>query len=268
MNDNESKQFISIKEASWISILLVILMFLFSIPGFFIEIELTKKFLELFAYVFSSSLLIYVALKKHTYIQLTFAKIDLMDSLLLIPLAISLVVISEFTAGLIPINPKMAKLFTDVFSFSPIMFIMTVFCAPVFEEILCRGIILRGLLKKYTVPKSIFWSAFLFGSIHLNPWQLIAGFIVGLVCGWIFCSYKNLVPTIFIHFVVNLVSMLSQIFIPEKSHFGDNTTKLLLGNNDLYYYLVLFSCGLVFSLCVFLIHRKINTSEKILVISR
>ena len=256
-NENLTNQFISIKEASWISVLLVVLMFVFSLPGIFIENVLAKGFLELFSYISASCILIFLVLKKHNYIKLSFSKIGKQDSLLLIPLALSLVILSEFLIGLIPINPKMAEVFTGIFSFSPAMFILTVICAPPLEEIICRGIIQEGLSRNYSIAKSIFWSAFLFGSIHLNPWQFVAGFLIGLVCGWVFYLYKNLVPSILIHFVINFVSMLGQIFVPELSHFGDNTTKLLLGGNELIYYSVLFVCTVIFSICIFFIHKKV-----------
>ncbi|MBK8394224.1 MAG: CPBP family intramembrane metalloprotease [Leptospiraceae bacterium] len=253
--------FISIKEASWISVFLVLLMFLFSLFSVYFGNETIKNFFELLAYVVSSLIIIYYVLKKHSYIKLTFKKIDLKDILLLIPLSFSLVILSEFLLGLIPINPNIAAIFTDIFSYSPTMFLLTVVCAPILEEVICRGVIQQGLMKKYSIYKSIFWSAFLFGSIHLNPWQFIAGFFIGLVCGWIYYLYDNLTPTILIHFIVNLISMLAQIFIPELSQFGSNTTKLLLNNQDMPYYFVIFISTLVFSICLYSVQKKGSYSE-------
>ena len=43
--------------------------------------------------------------------------------------------------------------------------------APLFEEWLCRGMILRGLLQKMKPIWAIVISAAIFALIHLNPWQ-------------------------------------------------------------------------------------------------
>lgn len=254
----KSKQFMSIKEASWISVLLVLLMTFLSIPTFFISNELGKKVLELLVYVFSSLLMIYYIKKKHDNLELRFSRIELGDILLLAPLAVFMSVITEFISGLIPISPQAASILSRMFSYSPVTFILTVFFAPFLEEILCRGLILQGLTKNYSNFKSIFWSAFIFGSIHLNPWQFITGFILGILSGWIFLKYSNLVPCIFIHFVTNLFSMLMEILFPEYSGFGKNTTKLLLGNNDFFYTIVLIFSLVLGSFCIYMIQKRIK----------
>ncbi len=58
--------------------------------------------------------------------------------------------------------------------------------APLFEEWLCRGVVLRGLLhhrrKDGTVMQpavAIAVSAAFFALIHLNPWQALPAFILG-----------------------------------------------------------------------------------------
>lgn len=56
-------------------------------------------------------------------------------------------------------------------------FISMVIAAPILEELIFRGIILKGLLKNYSPLKSILISSLLFGLIHLNPWQFIGASI-------------------------------------------------------------------------------------------
>ena len=76
--------------------------------------------------------------------------------------------------------------------------------APILEEVLFRGIILNGLLKNYTPWKSIFLSSFLFGAVHMNPWQLLAGCILGIFLGWIYYESRNILLSILIHATANV----------------------------------------------------------------
>ena len=50
---------------------------------------------------------------------------------------------------------------------------------PLTEELLVRGLILRGFLSRYSVRKAIFAFALLFGLMHLYPWNFIGPTIGG-----------------------------------------------------------------------------------------
>jgi Predicted metal-dependent membrane protease len=78
--------------------------------------------------------------------------------------------------------------------------------APVFEETLFRGIILRGFLKNYGAAKSIIVSAVLFGILHLNPLQSINAAILGIALGWLFLKTGSLWVCIFFHSLNNGLS--------------------------------------------------------------
>ena len=88
-------------------------------------------------------------------------------------------------------------------------FIAIVIAAPVIEEFIFRGIILDGLLKKYSPTKSILISSILFGIVHLNPWQFISAFILGSFSGWVYYRTKKLSLSIIIHSVNNLIGFIS-----------------------------------------------------------
>jgi len=75
--------------------------------------------------------------------------------------------------------------------------------APMTEEFLFRGLILRGLLSHYGVRKAIFASAILFGLFHLNPWQLVQTTAIGILFAWWFIKTGSLVPCIFGHALNN-----------------------------------------------------------------
>ena len=84
-------------------------------------------------------------------------------------------------------------------------FLVTALMAPFFEEWLCRGMVLRGLLagKRVKPVWAIIISALFFAIIHMNPWQALNAFILGLLMGWIYYRTGNLWLTMLIHFVNN-----------------------------------------------------------------
>jgi hypothetical protein len=88
-------------------------------------------------------------------------------------------------------------------------FLAIVIAAPVIEELIFRGIILEGLLKKYSPTKSILISSILFGIVHLNPWQFISALILGSFSGWVYYRTKKLTLSILIHSVNNLIGFIS-----------------------------------------------------------
>lgn len=75
--------------------------------------------------------------------------------------------------------------------------------APLTEEFLFRGLILRGFLNCYGARKAILASALLFGAFHLNPWQFLPAVVVGVLFGWWFAQTRSLVPGIAGHALFN-----------------------------------------------------------------
>jgi len=78
-----------------------------------------------------------------------------------------------------------------------------VIVAPMTEELLFRGLFLRGFLSRYTPHKAIFVSAILFGLFHLNPWQFVHTTAIGILLGWWFFKTRSLIPCIFGHALNN-----------------------------------------------------------------
>ena len=92
-------------------------------------------------------------------------------------------------------------------------FVLMVVVAPILEELIFRGIILDGLLKRYRPSTSILVSSLLFGIAHLNPWQFVTGIIIGVFSSWIYYRTKSLTPSIIIHAVANLTGFTMRCFI-------------------------------------------------------
>ena len=130
-------------------------------------------------------------------------------------------------------------------------FISIVLFAPVLEEFFCRGIILRGLLHHVTPTKAIVLSAFIFGVMHLNSWQAIPAFIIGLFMGWIYWRTHSLWATIFIHFVNNGFSYIITILFPNLPiDFG--FVDLIPSN----YYYIIYALSLTYTIVIILLMNK------------
>ncbi|MGM9735984.1 MAG: lysostaphin resistance A-like protein [Candidatus Cryptobacteroides sp.] len=80
--------------------------------------------------------------------------------------------------------------------------------APFFEEWLCRGIVLRGLLTRMSPAAAITISAAFFAVLHLNPWQALPAFLLGLWFGFIYYKTGSLKLVMLMHFANNTMSAL------------------------------------------------------------
>ena len=90
-----------------------------------------------------------------------------------------------------------------------INFLMVSIFAPFFEEWLCRGMILRGLLGNGMKPAAaIAVSALFFAFIHLNPWQAVPAFLLGCLFGYVYYKTGSLRLTMLMHFTNNSFSLL------------------------------------------------------------
>lgn len=84
-------------------------------------------------------------------------------------------------------------------------FILTCVIAPVFEELLYRGVVL-SLLKGYGKGGAIALSALLFAIAHGSITVFGAPFILGIVTAYVTIKCGSIWPAMVIHFVNNLLS--------------------------------------------------------------
>lgn len=83
------------------------------------------------------------------------------------------------------------------------MFLYAVIAAPVTEELLFRGLLLRSV-EPFNKKLAIFASALLFGLYHGNPVQTPYAFLVGLILGYVALEF-NMVWAIVLHLLNNLL---------------------------------------------------------------
>ena len=162
--------------------------------------------------------------------------------------------------NLIPMSESIKKALigfgsqTGVFSF-----ILMVIAAPILEELIFRGIILDGLLKNNSPTKSIMISSLLFGLVHLNPWQFIAGFIIGIFSGWVYYRTKNLLLSIIIHASANLSAYFMRYFIDIDSSMDDRLLEMYGGLSNLIMAIV--GSITIVSICIYFLNKAFNNQK-------
>lgn len=77
--------------------------------------------------------------------------------------------------------------------------------APILEEMIFRGAILKELMNRYSANTAIIISALAFSIYHLNMSQFPFALITGLFLGWVFVKTKSLTLTILLHALNNFL---------------------------------------------------------------
>ena len=173
----------------------------------------------------------------------------------------ALVILATFTCGvlgdaagsLLPPMPEWLE--TTLKSMTTGKFWVNFLCvsifAPFFEEWLCRGMILRGLLVRRVKPAwAIVISAVFFAFIHMNPWQAVPAFILGCLFGFVYYRTGSLKLTMLMHFTNNTVALV----LGHISSLDEMDTWMdVLGSG--YWY--------VFAACVVLLGLAVNAFRRI-----
>ena len=103
-------------------------------------------------------------------------------------------------------------------------------------------------------------SSIIFGLAHLNPWQFVAGFVIGIFAGWIYYKSKSLSLVIIIHAAVNLTGYLMRYFGDFDSSSIDKTSIESYGG-FLNYILVIAVSILAISVCVYYLNKEFKEKE-------
>ncbi|MEG0230088.1 MAG: type II CAAX endopeptidase family protein, partial [Oscillospiraceae bacterium] len=122
--------------------------------------------------------------------------------------------LAEFFTSLIPTTGPLEavyKIFEESFEmmldYKIAGFIMVCLLAPIFEEIIFRGIILKGMLNFNVNPTvAILLNGFIFGCAHMNPWQFIGAGILGVIFGFVYYRTKSLLIPMILHFLNNTLA--------------------------------------------------------------
>jgi uncharacterized protein len=105
--------------------------------------------------------------------------------------------------ALVPLSAWEQQAFESMSADTAGAIVMTCLLAPVLEEMLFRGVILRAFLQRYPRGVAIVHSAAIFGLAHMNLYQFIGGLTMGLIAGWLYERTRSLWPCITLHAAYN-----------------------------------------------------------------
>lgn len=94
------------------------------------------------------------------------------------------------------------------FLYNLFTFINVVLLAPIFEELIFRGMILQ-VLSKYNRIFAIFVTSLLFGLLHLNMTQAVPAFFMSLVLCYMCLKTDSILVTILAHAGNNFLALMS-----------------------------------------------------------
>lgn len=216
---------------------------------------------ELLRYIAGFGITIIIGIryrKKHGMgaLPVFFPKTGIINILVILAATVCLGSLVEPVVSAIPVPQAWERILEDAFLpvlNDPFLSILSFVAAPaILEELVFRGIILDSFLKNYKPGKAIVISALLFGIFHLNPWQLITGFILGLFMGWIYWKTRSLLLCMLIHGIHNF-SMLAQYW--NTREFTDSMHERLGKQNFVLFYLATI---IVFIGCMRTLNRRLN----------
>lgn len=123
---------------------------------------------------------------------------------------IAMAFVAEPVTALLPAAPEWFEQIMESMTGGNIIltFICVSIFAPLFEEWLCRGMVLRGLLTKMSPAWAIAVSALFFAVLHMNPWQALPAFLLGLLFGYVYYKTGSLKLTMLMHFTNNTMALI------------------------------------------------------------
>lgn len=166
-------------------------------------------------------------------------------------------------------------LMEDVFKMvlsRPEGFIFIAVLAPIVEEIVFRGAILRRLLlwseektagnpdaKSRAAWMAIVISALYFSVVHMNPAQMPHAFLIGLLLGWLYYRTNSIVLCVILHFVNNSTAFLACYLMPDIPY--DAESIVLFNYNYPLYYTSLTASVIVAVACIAKLNASLSKHE-------
>ncbi|PED07047.1 CPBP family intramembrane glutamic endopeptidase [Bacillus pseudomycoides] len=79
--------------------------------------------------------------------------------------------------------------------------------APIYEELVCRGLLLRFFEEKFTFWPAALLSSLLFGIAHTySVGVMVSTFITGLFAALLYKQTKSIIPAMLLHIIINTSS--------------------------------------------------------------
>lgn len=170
-------------------------------------------------------------------------------------------VITEPLTQLFPMTDAIKEVYRRMLSNTFWTTMAVAVAAPLIEEFMLRGIMLRGMLKHTSPINAIHYSAFFFALIHMNLSQAVGAFIIGLFIGWIYYKTGSLWMAILVHFLNNGLSILFTLAFPHDIEL--TLMKLIMEKHSITVYIALYIiAALTFWAIVRYINKKLKNEQE------
>lgn len=172
--------------------------------------------------------------------------------------ALGAIIPSDWLQSLMPELPNFAEKEFDMVLQNRWGYLAVGLLAPLSEELVVRGAILKSLL---TSPKLSPWaaiaiSAIIFAFIHFNPVQMPHAFLIGLLLGWMYYRTGSILPGVAFHWVNNTVAYVMYNLYPDP----EMTFTKLFGGQKTVVAAVLFSL-LILLPAIYQLHLRMRKAE-------
>ena len=134
--------------------------------------------------------------------------------------------------------------------------LVSIVFAPIFEEILCRGIVLEAFRSKYGIWAGWICSSLFFGVIHGHLAAVFSATLLGLVLGYAYIRTRSIFSVIILHALNNGLALALMAF-----DLGDSTFREVIPDPRIYWAIWGASLAIVFIGTVVMI-RNIHKVQK------
>jgi membrane protease YdiL (CAAX protease family) len=136
--------------------------------------------------------------------------------------ALALGCFADWLTKIVPLPPALARLLEDLLDGPPAEAVFAlVLVAPLTEELLFRGLIFRGLERRYGAMPALLLSSAFFAISHFNIVQALPAFAAGLYLGWLYRSTGTLWWPMAAHALYNGLSLALALAFPDTSSVPD-----------------------------------------------
>lgn len=131
--------------------------------------------------------------------------------------ALGTVIPSSWLLELMPKLPNLVEEEFDMILSNRWGYLSVGLLAPLSEELVLRGAVLRSLLQSSRLSPwgAIALSAVFFALVHFNPAQMPHAFVIGLLLGWMYYRTGSILPGVAFHWVNNTVAYVMYNFYPD-----------------------------------------------------
>lgn len=145
--------------------------------------------------------------------QISFKKVNFISIISYLTIFISIFIFGNLVTNLITVGTNADTSTVEyivyfIREYKLLSIFIVALLPAVVEEMVFRGVIQHNFNKKYNIVFSILVSSLLFGIAHMNLFQFIFTFILGIFLGYVYYDSKNIIVPILFHFTNNLLAVI------------------------------------------------------------